>query len=136
MKHEQGISMVQSIQARDISIGSLPQTFQLEISAPDDFFDEWQTNSVKILEQEKYQLDRIRLDGLIGLPQALTDMLSTPKSDKPLYSLLVNGREFVFIKVIHQPHPICTYSYALSINRGDDIIQVLKVLKLIKNNLL
>ncbi|NET34422.1 MAG: type I restriction endonuclease subunit R [Cyanothece sp. SIO1E1] len=43
-----------------------------------------------------------RLDVMIALPQALAHMLAHPIHDQPTYGLLVNGREFVFVKLTYQ----------------------------------
>ncbi|MEO1404811.1 MAG: type I restriction endonuclease subunit R, partial [Cyanobacteria bacterium J06635_1] len=77
-----------------------------------------------------------RFDVLTALPQALAYMLNAPNSEKPVYGLLVNGREFVFIKLTH--HPISQYarSFALSIERDHELEQVLGTLKLIKQKIL
>lgn len=77
-----------------------------------------------------------RFDVLTALPQALTYMLNAPNSDKPVYGLLVNGREFVFAKLIHRPSPIYTRSFALSIERDDELDQVLGTLKNVRQSML
>ena len=64
-----------------------------------------------------------------ALPQALADMLNNPKSDKPKFGFLVNGREFVFVKLQQADVPIYSRSYALSIDRENELEQVLAVLK-------
>ena len=45
-----------------------------------------------------------------AIPQALTYMLANPQSDNPVYSLVMNGEDFQFIKLVKQDQPI----YALS----------------------
>lgn len=77
-----------------------------------------------------------RFDVLTALPQALTYMLSAPDRDKPAYGLLVNGREFVFVKLVHEPTPTYARSFALSIERDNDLEQVLSILKTIRDNTL
>ncbi len=39
-----------------------------------------------------------QFDVVSALPQALAYMLAAPNPETPVYGLLVNGREFVFIK--------------------------------------
>lgn len=73
-----------------------------------------------------------RFDVLTVLPQALAYMLGAPDSDIPVYGLLMNGREFVFIKLVHQPQRIYARSYTLSIERDDELSQVLGMLKIIR----
>lgn len=77
-----------------------------------------------------------RFDVLTALPQALAYMLNAPNSEKPVYGLLVNGREFVFIKLTHHPIPQYARSFALSIERDHELEQVLGTLKLIKQKIL
>lgn len=70
-----------------------------------------------------------KFDVMEALPQALVYMLNNPKNDKPTFAFLVNGREFVFVKLMRAESLVYSRSYALSIERGDDIEQVLSVLK-------
>ena len=77
-----------------------------------------------------------RYDVLTALPQALIYMLSSPEKSQPTYGFLVNGREFVFVKLSHKPDPIYDRSFALSIERGDELAQVLGVLKYIRQEVL
>lgn len=70
-----------------------------------------------------------KFDVLIALPQALAYMLNDPNPNHPTFGLLVNGREFVFIKLIQQNQLQYARSYALSIEREDELYQVLSVLK-------
>ena len=81
-----------------------------------------------------------QFDVLTALPQALTHMLDNPNPNSPVYGLLVNGREFVFIKLSHKSElnsaPVYARSYALSIDRDGDLEQVLETLKCIRGNIL
>ncbi|NET10103.1 MAG: type I restriction endonuclease subunit R [Symploca sp. SIO2B6] len=81
-----------------------------------------------------------QFDVLTALPQALTYMLGNPNQNTPVYGLLVNGREFVFIKFVNNfnqnHHPVYSRSYALSIERNGDLKQVLETLKVIRENIL
>lgn len=70
-----------------------------------------------------------KFDVLMALPQALAYMLNDPNHNQPAFGLLVNGREFVFIKLIQQNQPQYARSYAVSIEREDELYQVLSVLK-------
>lgn len=70
-----------------------------------------------------------KFDVLTALPQALTYMLDTPNQKQPTFGLLVNGREFVFVKLIQKEQPQYGRSYALSIERDAEFQQVLSVLK-------
>jgi hypothetical protein len=77
-----------------------------------------------------------QFDVLSALPQALTYLLNAPNRDKPAYGLLVNGREFVFVKLMHQPTPTYARSFALSIERDNELAQVLSTLKMIRQKVL
>lgn len=70
-----------------------------------------------------------KFDVMVALPQALAYMLDNPKSDKPKFGFLVNGREFVFVKLQQVDVPIYSRSYALSIDRENELEQVLATLK-------
>lgn len=65
-----------------------------------------------------------------AIPQALTYMLANPHPNYPLYSLVINGEDFQFIKLTQKDKP----RYALSdrftlYRRENELYQVLKILK-------
>lgn len=64
-----------------------------------------------------------------ALPQALVYMLSSARTDKQIFGFLVNGREFVFVKLIQGKVPQYSRSYALSIERDNKLEQILAGLK-------
>ncbi|NES81989.1 MAG: type I restriction endonuclease subunit R [Moorea sp. SIO2B7] len=70
-----------------------------------------------------------KFDVMEALPQSLAYMLNNLKSDKPKFGFLVNGREFVFVKLQQADVPIYGRSYALSIDRENELEQVLVALK-------
>jgi predicted type IV restriction endonuclease len=70
-----------------------------------------------------------KFDVITALPQALAYMLDTPNVEQPTFGLLLNGREFVFVKLVQQEKPKYARSYALSIERDTEFQQVLSVLK-------
>ena len=70
-----------------------------------------------------------KFDVLMALPQALAYMLNDPNPNQPTFGMLVNGREFVFIKLIQQKQPQYARSYALSIEREDELYHILSILK-------
>lgn len=72
-----------------------------------------------------------KFDVMEALPQALAYMLNGSKSDLPRFGFLVNGREFVFVKLQLADVPIYGRSYALSIDRENELEQVLAALKAI-----
>jgi hypothetical protein len=65
-----------------------------------------------------------------ALPQALAYMLACPQLDKPLFGLVLNGSEFLFIKLVRNNRPEYGLSDLFSLlNRGNDLYKVLQVLK-------
>lgn len=72
-----------------------------------------------------------KFDVMEALPQALAYMLNNLKSDQLKFGFLVNGREFVFVKLQQTDIPIYSRSYALSIERKNEFEQVLATLKAI-----
>jgi Type I restriction enzyme R protein N terminus (HSDR_N) len=64
-----------------------------------------------------------------AIPQALAYMLADATSAKPVFGFITNGSEFRFIKLTKQSTPRYALSYTLSLNRGDDLYTVVKVLK-------
>ncbi|BAY84233.1 hypothetical protein NIES267_37290 [Calothrix parasitica NIES-267] len=200
--------MVQTIQAKDISIYELEEKFDLQLSTDTDFFTEWKEDVPSLTDVEKQSLKRVqsnyfnltrrrliseeavkmvvlsplldlagfyqppfeietetsveivaeeegvklkgnidvlvmqenfwilaieskstKFDVMIALPQALAYMLNSPNRDKPTFGLLVNGREFVFVKLLREEQITYARSYALSIEKDSEFEQVLSVLK-------
>jgi predicted type IV restriction endonuclease len=200
--------MVQTIQARDISLYELEDKFGLQLVTNSDFFPEWIKDLPSLNDAEKLSLERVKsnylnltqrrpmseeavkmvvlsplldlagfyqapfeietekstdisavdesivvkgnidvlviqkrlwvlvieskstkFDVLTALPQALAYMLDTSNIEQPTFGLLVNGREFVFVKLVQQEEPKYARSYALSIERDAEFKQVLSVLK-------
>mgnify|MGYP006948246372 CR=1 FL=1 len=72
-----------------------------------------------------------KFDVTVAVPQALTYMLNSPNTVQPTFGLIVNGREFVFLKLIKRENPQYTRSYTLSIERLEELYQVLSGLKYI-----
>ena len=71
-----------------------------------------------------------KFDVMTALPQALAYMLNDPKRDKPIFGLLVNGTEFVFVKLIQEGTREYSLSRAFSILKPErDLYDVLHVLK-------
>ena len=72
-----------------------------------------------------------KFDVMEALPQALAYMLNDSKGEKPKFGFLLNGREFVFVKLQEANVPIYSRSYALSMDRENELEQVLAALKAI-----
>lgn len=71
-----------------------------------------------------------------AIPQALAYMLINPYPEHPTYGLVMNGSEFIFLKLTKQNIP----QYSLSdlftlLKRENELYKVLRVLKNIKLNL-
>jgi hypothetical protein len=65
-----------------------------------------------------------------GLPQALTYMMASPNGEQPNYGVVLNGTDFLFVKLVKQGEMA---SYAVSRlfsmrNQGQDFYDVVRVL--------
>ncbi|NJL85809.1 MAG: restriction endonuclease subunit R [Leptolyngbyaceae cyanobacterium SM1_1_3] len=65
----------------------------------------------------------------VGIPQALSYMLGTPDQTRPLYGLVTNGTDFVFLKLVFQQVPCYGRSRQFVLGQDHDLAQVLRVLK-------
>ncbi|MGI2904023.1 type I restriction endonuclease subunit R [Tolypothrix sp. VBCCA 56010] len=105
----------------------------IEISAEDEGFVVKGNIDVLVIQKRFWVLviesKSSKLDVMVALPQALAYMLDNPNSAQPTFGLLVNGREFVFVKLIQQEQPQYARSYALSIERDSEFYQVVSILK-------
>lgn len=105
----------------------------VEISAEDDDVIVKGNIDVLVIQKQLWVLviesKSTKFDVMAALPQALAYMLDNPNSEQPSFGLLVNGREFVFVKLVKQEQPQYGRSYALSIERDAEFQQVLSVLK-------
>jgi hypothetical protein len=69
-----------------------------------------------------------------AIPQALAYMLATPALEKPTFGLVLNGSEFLFLKLVRDNVPQYATSNLLSLlNRGNDLYPVLRILKRFRN---
>jgi len=65
-----------------------------------------------------------------AIPQALAYMLAAPNSEKPAFGVVLNGSEFLFLKLVPGTVPQYAMSDLFSLlNRGNDLDHVLRVLK-------
>jgi len=105
----------------------------IEISAEDEDFVVKGNIDVLVIQKRFWVLviesKSSKLDVMVALPQALAYMLDNQNSAQPIFGLLVNGREFVFVKLIQQEQPKYARSYALSIERDSELHQVVSILK-------
>lgn len=65
----------------------------------------------------------------VGIPQILAYMLATPQPTQPLYGMVTNGSNFIFLKMIRQNTPRYSRSHEFILERGNDVYTVLQVLK-------
>jgi Type I restriction enzyme R protein N terminus (HSDR_N) len=64
-----------------------------------------------------------------GIPQALTYMLASPQRQRPLYGMVTNGSNFIFLKLTHQKMPSYSLSEEFTLRRSEDLFTVMRVLK-------
>lgn len=65
----------------------------------------------------------------VGIPQALVYMLATPHPAQPLYGMVTNGSNFVFLKLVIQDIPRYARSHEFILEQGTDVETVLQILK-------
>lgn len=65
----------------------------------------------------------------VGIPQVLSYMLAAPKRSCPLYGLVTNGTDFVFLKLLFQEVPRYARSRQFVLRQDDDLNRVLQILK-------
>ena len=68
-----------------------------------------------------------------GIPQALAYMLDHFHPEKPIFGLVTNGSNFIFIKLIKQSQPLYALSDEFTLRRSNDLDSVLRVLKQLGN---
>ena len=64
-----------------------------------------------------------------AIPQALAYMMANSNPEKPVFGLVTNGSNFRFIKLTKQDVPQYALSDEFKIDRGEDLYNVLRVLK-------
>jgi predicted type IV restriction endonuclease len=69
-----------------------------------------------------------------AIPQALAYMLAAPRSHGPAFGLVLNGSEFLFLKLVRGESPQYAMSDLFSLlNRGNDLYFVLRFLKQLRD---
>lgn len=201
--------MVQTLQAKNVTLSELSDRFALELTDDEQFFREWQVDLPEVTAAEKQRLDRVKssfsnlleyppllentvkmvvlsplldladvyqkpfhiksepsfqittedegtvirgdVDVLVlrdrlwvmvieakraavdvdeGRAQLLSYMLASPTIEKPVFGMITNGRNFLFVKLIQQPTPRYALSRLFSlVNPGNELYTVLGVLK-------
>jgi hypothetical protein len=65
-----------------------------------------------------------------AIPQTLAYMLAQPRPDRPCFGLVVNGSEFLFLKLQSgDPPQYATSNLFSMLNQGNDLYRVLQILK-------
>ena len=64
-----------------------------------------------------------------AIPQALAYMLGSPNGTQPTFGFVSNGPTFRFLKLQRQNTPVYSTSYTFALDRGDDLQQVVRILK-------
>jgi len=68
-----------------------------------------------------------------AIPQTLAYMLAAPDKERPTFGLVMNGSEFLFLKLAQQEMPRYATSNLFSLlNRGNDLYTVMSILKQFK----
>ncbi|MBD2151404.1 restriction endonuclease subunit R [Pseudanabaena sp. FACHB-1277] len=65
----------------------------------------------------------------VGIPQALTYMIANPHPERPVFGLVTNGSEFIFLKLQQQDTLKYGESDLFSIKRGNDLYTVVSILR-------
>jgi predicted type IV restriction endonuclease len=65
----------------------------------------------------------------VGIPQILSYMLASPDRTQPLYGLVTNGTDFVFIKMTYQDGPCYARSRQFVLGQDRDLEKVLQIMK-------
>ncbi|MGC1309825.1 MAG: restriction endonuclease subunit R [Phormidesmis sp.] len=69
-----------------------------------------------------------------AIPQTLAYMLAAPNPDMPTFGAILNGSEFLFLKLAQgNPPQYATSNLFSLLNRGNDLHDVLRVLKQLRN---
>ncbi|MBD2111525.1 MULTISPECIES: type I restriction endonuclease [Cyanophyceae] len=65
-----------------------------------------------------------------AIPQALAYMLAAPNSEKPAFGVVLNGSEFLFLKLVPGEAPrYAAFDLFSLLNRGNNLYSVLRCLK-------
>jgi hypothetical protein len=105
---------------------------EVQIAAQDDDITIRGKIDVLVLKEQFWVLvieaKRAEFSLKVGIPQALACMLAAPNREWPLFGMVTNGSNFVFLKLMHQP-PRYARSSEFVLERRDDLAIVLQILK-------
>jgi len=93
-----------------------------------------------VIAQEQFWLlaietKRTQISANSALPQILFYLINSPNRERPTYGLVTNGLEFIFLQLPANSSQ-CDRSYTLSLEKEEEIGQVLRVLKYLRSQLL
>ncbi|MBE9006509.1 restriction endonuclease subunit R [Fortiea sp. LEGE XX443] len=90
---------------------------------------------VLVIQEEFWLLviesKKVSLSLIDAIPQALSYMLTSPNTDKPVFGLVTNGEDFQFIKLIKQDKSRYALSDKFTLSRREN--ELYKVLQILKN---
>ncbi len=72
---------------------------------------------------------RAELSLKVGIPQVLTYMLAAPDPERPVYGLVTNGSNFVFLKLAPSEAPHYGRSQEFVLENDQDLEMVLRIMK-------
>ena len=105
----------------------------VSIEATDDSFTVQGRIDILVLKEALWLLviesKRAEFSPKVGIPQVLSYMLAAPRRKAPLYGLVTNGTDFVFLKMVFQDGPRWGRSRQFVLGQDHDLEQVLKILK-------
>ncbi len=105
----------------------------VEIEATDDSIIVRGRIDILVLKEQLWVLviesKRAEFSPKVGIPQVLSYMLGSPNSNFPLYGLVTNGTDFVFLKLLFQEVPRYARSRQFVLGQDNDLNRVLQILK-------
>ncbi len=105
----------------------------IEIEAPDHQLMIRGRIDILVLKQQLWVLviesKRAEFSPKVGIPQALSYMLAAPQDIHPLYGLVTNGTDFVFLKLGQQELPYYARSRQFVLGQDNDLERVLQIMK-------
>lgn len=106
---------------------------EVELTAQDGEFTVRGRMDVLVLKERFWLLviesKRAEFSLKVGIPQVLSYMLASPHPDRPLYGLVTNGSNFVFLKLVQRDRPCYARSQEFVLENSGDLERVLQVLK-------
>lgn len=105
----------------------------VEIEATDDSMVVRGRIDILVLKEQLWVLviesKRAEFSPKVGIPQVLSYMLAAPKRGFPLYGLVTNGTDFVFLKLLFEEVPHYARSRQFVLGQDHDLNRVLQILK-------